>query len=200
MGKQLLNWLLGWIFPLRCLGCKRYDTWLCSDCLPAHPPLLTNGIYALGYYQDKTLQLAIHHLKYNSYPGLATPLGSALAQRIPVDSYDMVVPVPLHWRRHWQRGYNQTALIASQFPKPVWPALRKVRATASQAKLNRLERQHNLQDAFAVPTWLQPELLGKRVLLIDDVYSTGSTTAACTKALLGAGVHSVQIGVVALNM
>lgn len=155
---------------------------------------------ALSYYQVPLLQRAIQLMKYQGYPGICVVLGQALAARIPNDRYDIVVPVPMHWLKRWQRGYNQTQLLAQQFPQPVWPALKKVRSTHSQAGLNRQQRQHNLTGSFQVVPWLQAELIGKRVLLIDDVYSTGATTEACTTQLLRAGVASVQIAVVAVNV
>lgn len=199
MWYQLKAWLLGWLFPIRCLGCQRYDTWLCHACLAGHTMITQLG-YALGEYHYPPLQKAIHQLKYNGYSGAAAPLGQAMAKLVPTDSYDVVVPVPLHWRRYLERGYNQTALLAQHFPKPLTPILRKRKATRSQATLSRSERQSNLTEAFQVIPSLRAQIQGQRVLLIDDVFSTGATTQACTKQLLMAGASSVLIAVVAFNL
>ncbi len=199
MWLSLKDWLFGWLFPLRCLGCACYDTWLCANCFPSNP-IRTDRLYALGYYQHKPLQRAIHQLKYKGYRGIATPLGQRLATLIPPETYDLVVPVPLHWRRYLERGYNQTALLGKTFPKPICPVLQKTRRTRNQATLDRASRQSNLIDAFRVIPSLQQMVSGQRILLIDDVYSTGATTQACIKQLLIAGASSVSIAVVALNL
>lgn len=201
MWQSCKQWLFGWLFPLQCLGCKSYDQWICAQCLtlPA-PPIYQGHVYALSYYHQPILKAAIHQLKYAGSPGIAEPLGRALVKRIPTNCYDLVIPVPLHWQRRWQRGYNQTQLLAQQFPKPVWTILQKRRRTKSQATLNRADRQTNLQNAFSVPEAYRQLITGQRVLLIDDVYSTGATTEACTAALRAAGASQVLIGVVALNV
>ncbi len=196
MFNSAVQWLIGLLFPTRCLGCKRYDDWLCPHCMASWPRV--DG--ALSYYQVPLLQRAIHLMKYKGYAGISQTLGRALASHIPVDGYDIIVPVPMHWRKRWQRGYNQTMLLAQQFPKPVWPALKKVRATRSQAGLNKVERQHNLTGSFQVTAYFKQALMNKRVLLLDDVYSTGATTRACATQLLKAGVASVDIAVVAVNV
>lgn len=188
-------WLLGIVFPIRCVGCQAYDRWLCSQCVANIIPCPN----ALGTYDQPALQRAIHLMKYQGQRGIAVELGYHLAQLVPLDSYDLVVPVPLHWRRRLERGYNQTAILAQQFPKPCLPAVRKRRHTARQATLNRQERLQNLDQVFVVPKRYQSLIQGQRVLLVDDVLSTGATTTACTEALLTAGVASVSVAVVAKN-
>lgn len=185
----MINWLLGILFPIRCVGCRRYDEWLCPTCLDTLQPV----------YQEPLLQQAIIQLKYHGQRGLAVPLGRYLSNHVARDSYDVVVPVPIHWLRRLKRGYNQTELLAQQLPKPWLPALKKIKATASQAKLNKQERQYNLAGAFRISERCRRLIQQKRVLLVDDVYSTGSTTATCANVLLAAGAKSCMIAVVAYN-
>ncbi|EKD78479.1 MAG: amidophosphoribosyltransferase-like protein [uncultured bacterium] len=197
----MINWLLDWLFPIRCSGCGRYDTWLCTacqvrDCVPIQQP----GVSAAALYQTESIQQLIHHLKYRGYRSVNHCLSQILYQSINWDEVDVVVPIPLHWRKRLTRGYNQTELLVRDWPAAIVPALKKIKSTRSQAKLNKPERQKNLHGAFAIDPHYQSLIHGKRVLLIDDVYSTGSTTAACTEVLLGAGVASVAVAVVALNV
>lgn len=191
----MLNWLLGIIFPIRCLGCRQYDQWLCASCVRAMP----KPGQAIGFYRQPALKRAIHLLKYNGYKGIGKQLGAQLAAHLAVASYDVVVPVPLHWLRQLTRGYNQAAVLAEQFPKPVWPALQKTKRTRVQATLNRQERQHNLTGAFQLDPWYRRQIQGQRVLLVDDVLSTGATTQACTAVLLAGGAVSVQVAAIAVN-
>ena len=105
----------------------------------------------------------------------------------------MVVPVPLHWRRRYQRGFNQAdllaRLVARQRRIPSSIVLRRTRATLSQAGLSHAGRRRNMSGAFACR---RPGLVkGRRVLLIDDVMTTGSTAAACALALKRAGASRV---------
>lgn len=105
---------------------------------------------------------------------------------------DMLVPVPLHKRRIAERGFNQSDYIAeavaSTFRLPVFHPLIRGRYTKHQARLKKQEREKNIKDAFIV---IQP-VHDKKILLIDDVYTTGSTMQECAKALLEAGATSVR--------
>jgi ComF family protein len=109
--------------------------------------------------------------------------------------FDALVPVPIHPVRRRERGYNQAEAIASGLAsfcgKPVWAkALLRKRATRSQTKLSKGERGRNLDGAFAAAT---ERVRGKRLLLVDDVYTTGATTEACAAALLAAGAAEVAV-------
>lgn len=113
--------------------------------------------------------------------------------------YDVMVPVPIHATRRRERGYNQAEAIASGIAAfaglPVLPkALRRLRSTRSQTKLGRGDRRANLDGAFACAR--PGEVKGKRVLIVDDVFTTGATTDQCAAALLRAGASAV--GVLAL--
>lgn len=139
---------------------------------------------------------AIHALKYRGVQELAPILGAYMAARLRASSLrvDLVVPVPLHAERRRERGYNQAELLAHIITRtltcPLVPeALERVRATSPQAFLPFEERRANVKDAFHCPC---PERVqGCRVLLVDDVMTTGCTLEACAQALKHAGAREV---------
>ena len=113
---------------------------------------------------------------------------------------DALVPVPLHASRRRERGFNQAAVLARLAGRaagvPVWEgALRRVRQTRTQTGLGHDDRQSNLRDAFAVPR--PADVRGRRVLLVDDVFTTGATAHECARTLRGAGAAEVSVIVVA---
>jgi len=143
----------------------------------------------------------IHLYKYGRVQTLAKPLGDLLAAALPREQrFDAVTAVPLHWRRQWQRGFNQSELLArlmaARYGIPVVRALRRVRATPTQAGLSNTRRRQNVDTAFACRRGAQA-LAGKRILLIDDVLTTGSTAASCARVLKGAGAARVALLAVA---
>jgi ComF family protein len=115
---------------------------------------------------------------------------------------DLIVPVPLHRWRLWRRRYNQAALLALRLRrlarKPVAPdLLQRRRATPSQGRLSRAERLRNVTGAFAVPPRRRAAVAGKRILLVDDVMTTGATVEACARALRKAGASHVDVACLA---
>jgi ComF family protein len=138
----------------------------------------------------------IHHFKYTSIDVLAGPLGELMVQALPLDlQVDMIVPVPLHWRRKLWRGFNQSELLArpleSRLRVPVVLAIRKCRHTETQASSTPAERRSNLTGAFVLAG---PNIVeGKRVLLVDDVLTTGATVTICSALLRRGGAKSVTV-------
>lgn len=139
---------------------------------------------------------AILRFKYHGEPWRAEGFG-ALAVHWPAPLVDAIVPVPLHKARLRERGYNQSLLLARELSR-AWQLplhddwLLRVVNTRHQVGLTKTEREQNVAQAFAVPERLRPQLQGKRVLLVDDVMTTGSTLLACARALRKAGVKRVQ--------
>lgn len=164
---------------------------LCSLCR-----LGVNGfdeVYTFGAY-DGTLRKLIHVFKFEGVQTLSQPLGRYLARVLPRDLYfDVIVPMPLHWRRRWQRGFNQSELLAREIARrwnaPAERAVRRKKATAPQAGLTSAQRRKNVSGAFEVKRGKR--LDGKRILLIDDVLTTGATASACARALKRAGAARV---------
>jgi ComF family protein len=200
--------------------CARTGSWLCSTCVqqielvrpPLCPvcgrstsqpqrcpsclrrPLHIDGIRAVGYLEGN-LQTAIHRFKYSNLRPLATPLGRLASDylthhHLPVDT---VVPVPLHSRRLRERGYNQAALLAGEIGrtagmKVVDDVLQRIRGTAPQVGLNAAQRRKNVRGAFQCAN---SSLKGRKVLLVDDVCTTGATMESCSIALREAGASIV---------
>jgi ComF family protein len=111
---------------------------------------------------------------------------------------DALIPVPLHWRRLWARRFNQSALLAKAVAqessvKIADTALKRVKATAQQVGLSQAERAQNVQGAFRVPTECKAVVAGRRLILIDDVLTSGATSDACARALMRAGARSVDL-------
>lgn len=154
-----------------------------------------DAAYSYGFYEDQLREL-IHLFKYGRVQTLARPLGRLLSVALPRDQeFDVIVPMPLHWRKRWQRGFNQSALLASEIGRraniPVKNALRRIRFTATQAGLTNAKRRLNVSGAFRASKG--PALDGKRVLLVDDVMTTGATAASCARALKMAGARRVTL-------
>lgn len=154
-----------------------------------------DAAYCFGFYEGVLREL-IHLYKYDGIRTLRRPLGDLLAVSLPrTERFDLITPVPLHWRRLWQRGFNQSDLLARDLSRrsgiPVARLLRRVRSTSSQAGLSNSSRRRNVTNAFRCRS--AEAAAGKRILLIDDVMTTGSTGAACASALKRAGAERVAL-------
>jgi len=204
-----LRALLDLLSPPHCVACGRAGAWLCDACLDAAPLFEGAGarhtwpgdgqdreatVYSVGPHVPP-LRQAVHALKYEGARVLSEPLGELLAsfwrdRAIPVD---LAIPVPLHVQRMRQRGYNQSLLLARELARRVdlpldQGSLVRVRDTRSQVGLSRQERWDNVQDAFRT---VSREPAGTRVLLVDDVMTTGATLRACSQALWEGGAKEV---------
>lgn len=157
-------------------------------------PLQIDGIRSAVDFAGLARE-AVHKFKYNHMQALSSPLADIMADylaRKPL-SFDVIVPVPLHSSRQRERGYNQAELLAralgDRLQQPVWNgALRRVRKTRPQVGLTAAERRENVTAAFAC---VETRVTGRRVLLIDDVCTTGATLEACSLALQRQNVASV---------
>jgi len=217
---KVRNALLDAVLPPRCGGCSQYGSLWCAACQAQvqpvrdpvcthcgrpqrdaalcpqcrHSPLEIDGIRSAVMFEGP-LREAIHHLKYSGRTSLAEPLGAYLEARWRIASLpaDLIVPVPLHAARQRERGYNQSALLAiplsraSKLPV-IEPALTRVKATTPQVTLNAAERKANVCAAFEARCDL---VRGRRVLLVDDVCTTGATLESSSIALRQAGATSV---------
>ena len=135
-------------------------------------------------------------MKYGKIQTLARPLGKLLARALPRErAFDLIAPLPLHWFKRWQRGFNQSELLAREVSRrtgiPVRRVIRRVRNTTAQAGLTNAKRRDNVARAFRAKP--RQSLDGLRVLLIDDVMTTGATAGACAAALKKAGARHVTL-------
>jgi ComF family protein len=154
-----------------------------------------DSAFSFGFH-DGTLRTLVHLFKYEGIRTLRGPLAGLLMRALPRDtSFDAVVPMPMHWRRRWERGFNQADLLASEVARrlalPVARALARRKATAPQAGMSRLQRRRNVAGAFHVRR--AGEISGRRLLLVDDVLTTGATAAAASAELKRAGARSVTV-------
>ena len=190
--------------PSRCSRCDRpFVSPLATTYSPQHlcqschqrPPSYTKA-WTLYPYRPP-LQDAICLFKYGGKVSLAEPLARLMIDRLPqLDGIDLIIPVPLHAERLREREFNQSLLLADRIGRhlslPVsCTALIRTAPAPPQTTLSRRKRLNNLRGAFSVP---QPEsIAGKRILLIDDVFTTGATVNGCAKLLRRAGSGPVFV-------
>lgn len=164
----------------------------------ASPPAYQRARAAVRY--DDIARTLVHALKYQDRTDLAPSMGRWMAHaggELLADA-DAVIPVPLHWKRSWSRRYNQSGALARVIEKysgvpMVSDALARVRPTLQQVGLSKLERAHNVQGAFKVANEKKSRVAGKRIVLVDDVLTSGATVDACARALLRAKAASVDV-------
>ena len=154
-----------------------------------------DAAYAYGSY-DGALREMVQLFKYGKVRTLAGPLGALAAAALPRQrGFDAVTPMPMHWRRKWERGFNQAELLAKEVARRtglrVAPLVRRGKSTPPQAGLSRAARRTNVAGAFAVRRRARVE--GLRILLVDDVLTTGATASACAAVLKKAGAKYVAV-------
>jgi len=163
----------------------------------ADPPAYHRARAVVCY--DDIARTLVHAFKYGDRLDLAPTLGRwmATAGRALLTDADAIVPVPLHWRRHWARRFNQSTLLAQVIADAsgvslALRALKRVKATPQQVGLSQSARAENVQGAFRVPDDSKPDVVGRRLVLVDDVLTSGATMDACARALLRAGAAQVD--------
>jgi len=164
----------------------------------ADPPSYARARAAVRY--DDVARTMVHALKYGDRLDLAPAMGRWMARaggELLADA-DVIVPVPLHWRRLWARRFNQSAalvnVISRQSGLPAnFEVLKRVKATPQQVGLSKSERAQNVQGAFRVPPDRKADIARRRVVLVDDVLTSGATAEACARTLLRAGARQVDL-------
>lgn len=164
----------------------------------ADPPAYQRARAAVRY--DDVAKTLVHALKYQDRTDLAPTMGRWMARAGSelLDGADALVPVPLHWRRAWSRRYNQSGALAGVIAQHsgvnvAGDALRRIRPTLQQIGLSRTERAANVQGAFQVLPDKIGMVQGRRLILIDDVLTSGATLDACARALLRARAAQVDV-------
>ena len=199
---SILRELKELILPSNCLICNVYSQgYLCPGCQQTFKEMISPmfeynlKVHSLFQYQGKVREI-LHRFKYDRFQEAGLVLGSIMGgyyRDVLQEKYDLLVPVPLHKNELRERGFNQSEILAhgfiSTFPQNLsLPTLVKIKKTRRQVNLNLTERRENLKNAFSVPG----SLIGKTVLIIDDVFTTGETFKACKSTLLKAGAREVQ--------
>src|SRR5690348_5349819 len=158
----------------------------------ANPPAYQRARAAVRY--DDVTRALIHAYKYGDRLDLAPLIGGWMARagRELLAEADALIPVPLHWRRLWARRFNQSATLARAISieagvPVIDDALQRVRPTVQQVGLSKSARAENVQGAFRVSADGKAKVTGRRLILIDDVLTSGATSDACARALLRAG-------------
>jgi ComF family protein len=164
----------------------------------ADPPAYRRARAAVRF--DDVARALVHALKYGDRLDLAPMMGRwmATAGRSLTADTDAIIPVPLHWRRRWARRFNQSALLAEAIAKAsgvpvIFGALKRVKATPQQVGLSQSARALNVQGAFRVGRSDKAAVEGRRLILVDDVITTGATVDACARVLLRAGAANVDV-------
>jgi len=203
---NIKNLFLDIIFPIECLGCGKEGEWLCGECQNKIRPdshslrgEFLDRIFTFYSYDNELLKKLIHGLKYKFVEELVLPLGEILVRELKkvegqIGRPDFIVPVPLHRKRLLERGYNQSELLSLKISEHFgWPMENKVlarsRRTASQVSLSGGARKENVCGAFVVIN--SSKVLNKKIVLVDDVTTTGATMEECVKALKQAGAREV---------
>ena len=225
------NFLLDLVFPITCQGCKTEGVYLCLSCQTQisiliqrcilcgknsllsqihancqnHPPL--SGILTVADYQDPRINQLIGNLKYNGIKAMAENLALVACDfLISQDLLDYfseftIVSVPLHKRKHLDRGFNQAELIASSIARrlnlPMISPLARIKKTKTQVGQDREHRIENLKGAFALAD--EVNLENKKILLIDDVATTGATLLEAARTLQKAKPAQIWGLVIARN-
>lgn len=175
---------------------EEYDA-LCADCRNEEPPF--NIARAVGPY-DESYRIAIKVLKFLGRRFVSVRMGQMMAEKVLAEPrfwpVDLVIPVPASKGHFEQRGFNQTELLATQISKKIKvktaaDVLERIKETPAQRELSKPEREKNLLYAFAVTS--PQRIRSKNILLVDDVYTTGSTSKECAKTLLDAGAARVSV-------
>jgi ComF family protein len=213
---NLFSDFINLFYPHYCFGCRQSmvkgEEILCSHCIFDLPKtnyhkngssLLKEKLegrltldYAFAYLKFKKsgiVQHLLHELKYNNHPEVGVKLGKLYGRELAengVNDFDLIVPVPLHESRRRKRGYNQSAKFAEGLSSSLgisWDESISMRtsSTATQTRKTKAERWTNVKDVFAVRN--SDHVKGKRILLVDDVITTGATLEACGQHLIDQG-------------
>ncbi len=207
--------VLNLLFPPKCVVCRkvleRGEADICADCRDSAPVCLqakktipfVEGWCAIWYYRDDVRKSIIRY-KFGNHRSYAKSYAKFLAQKLNEaypEGFDLITWVPISRIRKWKRGFDQVEKLAEAMARPMGMqpvrTLKKVRHNRPQSGISGpAHRRANVLGAYKV---IQPEVLwGKRVLLLDDVITTGATAGECARMLLTAGAREVYVGAVAV--
>lgn len=215
--------LIRLIYPTKCMVCNTIlnedaALYICEPCKKNLPRLegrfgrntrmpYLDGVFAAFYYENG-IETAIHNMKFKNHPKLAQSMGILLYEELikqeSVPDIDYIVPIPMHPKKKRQRGYNQSELVAKETARFLGKEVRtdillKIMNTRPQSLLKREDRLSNLERAFVVNDDIfKDNISKKKILLIDDVLTTGTTINTCAKILKDNGFEFVYAFVIAI--
>lgn len=223
---RVLSDFVSLFFPKYCLACSNSlvggEETFCTRCIidlprtnyhlgenPVKDRLtgrlpLAHGFAFLKFKKGGNVQKMLHQLKYNQHPEVGVKLGKVYGHDLLTSGlgseFDVIIPVPLHESRKRKRGYNQSAMFAEGLSYALgipWDesiSLRKGK-TKTQTRKSKLERWENVKDVFSIAR--DAEIKGKRILLVDDVITTGATLEACGIRLVESGCAKISVACIA---
>lgn len=225
---EILQDFLSLFFPHYCLGCHgallKGEELICTTCMLEMPQTnfhldrentlfkrlsvripLRHGIALFRFTKNGRVQGVLHALKYKNQPEAGITLGKLYGEKLAaaglLHAFDLIIPIPLHRARRRKRGYNQSAKFAEGLSEKLGipfsdaAVLRKIK-TDTQTRKSKLNRWENVKEVFEVS---DPALVrNRRVLLVDDVVTTGATVEACGQVLLEAGCRELSVACIAV--
>jgi len=224
---EILSDFVTLFFPRYCLACNgslvKGETVICTHCMLEMPQTnhhldsenslckrlsiripLKYGMALFRFTKSGNVQTLLHSLKYRNHPEIGVVLGKMYGEKLQEFGYhrqwDLIIPIPLHTARARKRGYNQSGKFAEGLSEKLHVpfserALKRNRKTETQTKKSKLKRWENVETVFEV--MMPEEISNQRILLVDDVVTTGATIEACVSVLLGAGCREVSIACIA---
>lgn len=193
-----------------CPYCEKRITPNGYTCFECKKKYSLDGLLVAASYKDKFVSQAIHLYKYRFAEKISEPLGKIILESLRQSEMplpDMIIPIPLHPRRLRWRGFNQSELLAEYLGQKITPGfpievsnnlIRRIRYTEPQMKIkNKLQREKNIRNAFEITQKNSDKIKNKRVLLVDDVITTGATIFECAKMLKKSGANEVFAIVIA---
>ena len=207
---QIYEYVTYFISPPSCLYCHAdlsVRTAFCHSCMIQILPIVPFDFYigkhtvmkvfAVSSYKDplRSLILAKHHSNETAIHFLAHFMAtSPVVQQL---DFDVITFIPLHWTRYASRGFNQAQMIAQALAytsgRPVIPFIKRCKKTQFQARLTLQQREHNVQNAFALDAQYSHQIVGKKILIVDDLFTTGSTMKAVCSLLLPCQPQKIEI-------
>lgn len=223
---RVIQDFIGLFFPNYCLSCSTSlvagEETLCTRCVFTLPKAkfqakhnsiadklvgripIRYGMAFLSMKKGGTVQKMLHELKYNHHPEIGVKLGKVFGKELSAEGlsreFDLITPVPLHASRLRKRGYNQSAKFAEGLSSSLdipWDETIMVRRskTKTQTRKSKMERWENVKDVFKMEK--ADAVMGKRVLLVDDVITTGATVEACGQHLIAMGCAELSVACIA---
>jgi len=214
--QKIYTTFLNILYPIECLDCKKSDVWICEKCLQKIKlnkkgiskidllPSYLDGFLIASNWENKILQDVIHKFKYNFAQELSESLSQLIFAKLKTINADnaipfsnfIIIPIPLHKKRYIWRGFNQSELLAEKISEKLniphkTKIISRIKNTKAQAKLGAEHRNKNMKDAFIISQKNTFDLNKAKILLIDDVITTGSTMNETARILKNAGASLV---------